>query len=149
MTRHAAPEASLDVAVRFLRRLLFAAMWGWIAVVTVRRAAALKAGGQALDGIEERRWIPWSHRDPPLVGLLTRARAELKPGEAVFLTCDADADPNFLMMMAEYALPGEAVVGARREGASSRGVLPTSIQRTAVGVHVRHRGEIATPDGGR
>lgn len=140
----------MGAAARVLRALRvcgFAAMFGWIAVVTLRRAGALIAGA-ALDGVEERRWMAWSHRDPPLVGLLDRAQGELGQGEAVVLVCAPDSDPSFLLMMAEYALPGQAVVGAKIEGAPGR-ILPTRIQRTNAGVRVQRRSEAGPLDGRR
>ncbi|MEO8191788.1 MAG: hypothetical protein ABI682_15750 [Acidobacteriota bacterium] len=105
-----------------------------VAVATVARGVRLLRPEVPLDAHGERAWFSWAMRSPTAVPLLAWAAGELRPGEAVWISVlDPDLDPDWVRVMATYALPRQCVVGA------GRAPFPAHLSRVELGpgAHVR------------
>jgi hypothetical protein len=110
----------------------------WIVAYGGRRLADLARGADARDGVGETRFWSWAYRDPPLVGRLEEAARPLSTGEAVVPVCVPECETGWFGTMAIYALPRQAVVGAKTVGQLGT-VFPTRIVRTRTEVRVEPR----------
>lgn|GEM_PF-4351639 len=110
----------------------------WIVALSGSRLAALARGADARDGVGEIRFWKWAHRDPPLVGRLEQAVRPLATGEAVVPVCVPECETGWFATMALYAMPRQAVVGAKTVG-ELRTVFPTRVVRSRTEVHVAPR----------
>ncbi len=110
----------------------------WILARTGLRLTALARGLDARDGIGETRFWSWAYRDPPLVGRLEEAARPLATGEAVVPVCVPECLTSWFGVMAAYAMPRQAVVGAKTVGQLGT-VFPTRIVRTRTEVRVEPR----------
>ena len=110
----------------------------WIVALSGLRLAALARGADARDGVGETRFWQWAYRDPPLVGRLEEAARPLATGEAVVPVCVPECETGWFGTMALYAMPRQAVVGAKTVGEVGT-VYPTRIVRTRTEVRVAPR----------
>ena len=110
----------------------------WIVARSGRRLADLARGTDARNGVGETRFWSWAHRDPPLVERLEEAGRPLPTGEAVVPVCVPECETGWFGTMATYALPRQAVVGARTAGQLGT-VFPTRIVRTRTEARVEPR----------
>ena len=110
----------------------------WILALSGSRLAALARGADARDGIGETRFWQWAYRDPLLVGRLEDAARPLATGEAVVPVCVPGCETGWFGTMAFYAMPRQAVVGAKTVG-ELRTVFPSRIVRTRTEVHIESR----------
>jgi hypothetical protein len=116
-----------------------------VVITSGARFAALLRGADPGGAVGEARFRKWADRDPPLVGRLEEAARPLESGRAVVPVCVPECETGWFGTMAAYALPRQAVVGAKTEGQLGA-VFPTRIVRTRADVRVEPR---SGPDGRR
>lgn len=110
----------------------------WVVAQSVPRLAALARGLDARDGVGETRFWSWAQRDPPLLGRLEEAARPLATGKAVVPVCVPECETSWFATMAAYAMPRQAVVGAKTVGQLGT-VFPARIVRTRTEVRVEPR----------
>ena len=110
----------------------------WIVTLSGLRLAALARGADARDGVGETRFWQWAYRDPPLVGRFEEAARPLATGEAVVPVCVPECETGWFWTMAAYAMPRQAVLGAKTVG-ELRTVFPTRVVRTRTEVRIEPR----------
>jgi hypothetical protein len=112
----------------------------WIAAISGPRVVALVRGQAPRDAVGEDRFYGFSYRDPALVGRLEEIGQRLPTGFAVLPVCGPECETGWYSFMTAYALPRQAVVGAKTEGQLGA-VFPTRIIRTRNEARVGPRSE--------